>query len=125
MVGDLAERGWDGLVKGDDLGFHLHLGALEGHGPGLAFLVGQRGEPGPGAQMGQHGVHAVAGSGDGAVDALGGQDQRALHALRLHQGGKRGFARRWVRQGGEMIKGGDGQHVRRLGRLGGKVQCGA
>src|SRR5690606_4029986 len=65
---------------------------------------------GQGADMRQHGVDAFAGAGDGAVDPLGRQQERALDPLRTAEPGQRAFQRGRIGEAGEVIEGRDDEH---------------
>ncbi|MND66246.1 hypothetical protein D3C80_576350 [compost metagenome] len=91
-------------AHGDDLFLELHLQPHERHVRSAAFLVLQRGKFRLGAQEGEHGVNARIRPGNGAVDAFGGKQQRALDAVLLAELEQRLAQALEPRQAGEMIK---------------------
>ena len=95
-----------GPIHGDDFLFQPHLHAVKRWLVGPGFLVLQVGQQRVGAQVGQHGAHIVGSPGNGAVDALLGQQNQALDLALLTQGQQRRLARLKIGQGDELVKGG-------------------
>jgi len=89
--------------------FQPHLHAQEGHFRGPAFLVHQSGKFRLRADEGEDFRYALVGSGNGAVDPFGSQQQRALDAVLTGHGIELGAKALEARETREMIKCGDAE----------------
>ena len=68
----------------------------------------QGGKPGVGFQVGQHRINTGGRAGNGAVDALARQQQRALHPMRLAHRLQRWFQAGVIGQIDKLVQGGNG-----------------
>ncbi len=116
IVADAGARVDVGLAHGHDLALEADFHATEGLGLGKAFLVLQVCTAGQGAEMCEHRIDPGSAAGDGAIDPLGGNQERALDPLRFGKGQKRPFQCGRVGKTGEVIEGGDGEHGLHLPR---------
>jgi hypothetical protein len=95
-----------GHAHGDDLAFEAHLHPVKRQVVGPGFLVLELCQARIAAQIRQHGAHAGFGPGDGAVDAFGGQQQRALDVVGLALREQRRLQRGKVGQLNKLVEGG-------------------
>ena len=86
----------------------------EGLRGGGGFLPGQAGAARQAADMGQHRVDRLARAGDGAVDPLRRQQQRAGHAPATAELRQRRLQPGGIVEAGELVERGEDEHAARL-----------
>ena len=112
VMPDLGQRIDIGLTHGHDLALQADLHLAEGRRRGGAFLPLKIGAAGQGTDMRDDRVYPRTGAGDGAVNAFGGDKQRAFDVmLRTKRNQRRAQGVRRVKTA-EMIEGGNGIHAR-------------
>ena len=101
-------------AQGDDFALQAHFHPVKRHLGGMRFLVFQRRQSRIVAQKSQHRMHVVRQAGNRAVDAFGGEQQRAFDAMRFTtrqqrrlQLGKVGQFNKFIERSGQKILHGD------------------